>query len=142
MFELLPFEHRNSALYNFFNHFDDDFFNTTDKDFAPCRTDIRDLGDKFVLEAELPGFQKDEVKINIENGCMTLTAQHSAQSEEKGKDGAYIRRERRMNSLSRSFDVSNIDEAAITAKFENGVLTLELPKKTPAKPLPKQVPIA
>lgn len=140
MFDLIPFEHRNAGLFNLFDHFDDDFFNTNENSFSPCRTDIRDAGDHYVLEAELPGFQKDEIKIDIDKDCMTLSAQHVAQNDEK-KNGTYIRRERRVSSLSRSFDVSTIDTDSISAKYEDGVLTLVLPKKSAQKPQAKQISI-
>jgi HSP20 family protein len=141
MFDLIPFEHRNAGLFDFFNHFDDDFFNSTQNSFAPCRTDIRDEGNQYVLEAELPGFSKEEINVNVENDCMTLTAQHKEDSEQKDNAGNYIRRERRMNSLSRSFDISGINTEKITASFENGVLTMHMPKNEETKPLPKQITI-
>ncbi|HCA72257.1 MAG TPA: hypothetical protein DHW78_07910 [Ruminococcaceae bacterium] len=141
MFDLIPFEHHNAGLFDFFNHMNDDFFNSVENDFSPCRTDIRDEGDKYVVDAELPGFKKDEIHVSIENDCMTLAAQHKDDREEKDQKSNYIRRERRMSSLSRSFDISGINADGITAKFENGVLSMTLPKKAENKPLPKQVTI-
>ena len=141
MFDLIPFEHRNAGLFDFFNHFDDDFFNSVENNFSPCRTDFRDEGSKYVLEAELPGFQKEEIAINVVNDCLTLAAQHKDENEQKDKAGNYIRRERRMSGMSRSFDISGIDTAKISASFENGILTMDLPKKEEAKQLPKQIPI-
>ena len=144
MFELIPFERRNSGLFNLFDHLDDDFFNVNESGFAPCRTDIRDIGDKYVLEAELPGFKKEEIAIDIDKDCLTISATHK---EENNADGGskveapYIRRERRMASLTRSFDVSTIDTNSISAKYENGVLTMELPKKSAQKPQTKQIVI-
>lgn len=141
MFDLIPFEHRNAGLFDFFNHFDDDFFNSVENSCSPCRTDIRDEGSKYVLEAELPGFSKEEISLNVENDCMTLVAQHKDESEQKDKAGNYIRRERCMNSLSRSFDISGIDSEKIAANFQNGVLIMELPKKEETKQLAKQITI-
>ena len=140
MFDLIPFEHRNAGLFDFFNHYDDDFFRAAENAMAPCRTDIRDEGDKYVVEAELPGFSKEEVQVSVDNDCMTLTAQHN-ESNEKKDDSNYIRRERVANSMSRSFDVSGIDTDRIAAKFENGVLTLNLPKKAETQPTAKQITI-
>lgn len=141
MFDLIPFTHPTDSMFDFFNHFDDDFFRAAENNFSPCRTDIRDEGNQYVVEAELPGFSKEEISLNLENGCMTLTAQHQEKNDQKDKNGNYIHRERRMNSLCRSFDVTDIDTNKINAKFENGVLTMQLPKKEATKPLPQQITI-
>ncbi len=138
MFDLIPFENRNSNLFRWLDRFDDDFFKTTENSFSPCRVDIQDLGDRFLLEAELPGFKKEEIKIDLDKDCLTLSAQHAEQQEDKGN---YIRRERRTTGLSRSFDVSSIDTDHIGATFENGVLTLTLPKKSAQKPQARRITI-
>lgn len=141
MFDLVPFTHPADSMFDFFNHFDDDFFRAAENSFSPCRTDVRDEGNQYVVEAELPGFSKEEISLNLENGCMTLAAQHQEKNDQKDKNGNYIHRERRMNSLCRSFDVTDIDTDKISAKFENGVLTMQLPKKEATKPLPQQITI-
>ena len=74
MFDLIPFENRNSNLFRWLDRFDDDFFKTTENSFSPCRVDIQDLGDRFLLEAELPGFKKEEIKIDLDKDCLTLSA--------------------------------------------------------------------
>ena len=130
MFGMIPFDHRDSSLFDMFDNFERSFFgaNNTASSF---RTDIRDEGDKFILEAELPGFKKD--------GILTIAAQHSTENEEK-KD-SYIRRERKYGSFSRSFDVSGIQEDRITAAYNNGVLELTLPKAQPVVPAARQIDI-
>ncbi len=139
MFDLIPFEQRSRNLFDYFNRMSQDFFGDFDKDISPCRTDILDKGDKFVLKADLPGFNKEDIHINIAGDTLTLTAEHSEDTNEDGKD--FIRRERRYGSLSRSFDISNIDTDGIAASYEKGVLELELPKREAALPPARQIEI-
>ena len=124
MFELTPYSTRRSMMdpFNFFS----DFFGTNN---APMelRTDITDKGDSFVLEADLPGFKKDDIKIDLENDRLTIKAERRSEHEEN-KNGC-IRRERHFGSFERSFDVSGIDTANIKASCTDGVLTLTLPKR-------------
>lgn len=132
MFGLTPYERRNNNIgyYNPFKEleeFERSFFSP--RTFEAFKTDIRDEGDKFVLEAELPGFDKNDISINLCDGMLTISAEHSDSNDKKDKEGNYIRRERSYGSFSRSFDVTNIDETAIGAEFKNGVLELTLPKK-------------
>ena len=137
MFELTPYSTRRSV-YDPFNFFSD-FFGTNN---APMelRTDISDRGDSFVLEADLPGFKKDDIKIDLENDRLTISAERKDEHEEKGKNG-YIRRERSYGSFTRSFDVSGIDTAAISAAYTDGVLTLTLPKRPELVPENRQIAI-
>ena len=124
MFELTPYSTRRSVMdpFNFFN----DFFGTNN---APMelRTDISDKGDTFVLEADLPGFKKDDIKIDLENDRLTIKAERH--SEHEDNRNGYVRRERHFGSFERSFDVSGIDTSGIRANYTDGVLTLTLPKR-------------
>ena len=124
MFELTPYSTRRSVMdpFNFFN----DFFGTNN---APMelRTDISDKGDAFVLEADLPGFKKDDIKIDLENDRLTIKAERH--SEHEDNRNGYVRRERHFGSFERSFDVSGIDTSGIRANYTDGVLTLTLPKR-------------
>ena len=129
MFGMIPFE-RSDNLFNTLDNFERNFFGSSSAA-STFRTDIRDVGDKFVLEAELPGFAKEDIRLHVKDGILTITAQHKESSEEKDKKGTYIRRERRYGSFTRSFDISGIQEHAITAAYHNGVLELELPKVQP-----------
>ena len=124
MFELTPYSTRRSV-YDPFNFFSD-FFGTNN---APMelRTDITDKGDSFVLEADLPGFKKDDIKIDLENDRLTIKAERRSEHEDN-KNGC-IRRERHFGSFERSFDVSGIDTSGIKANYTDGVLTLTLPKR-------------
>ena len=124
MFELTPYSTRRSV-YDPFNLFND-FFGSSSAP-AELRTDITDTGDAFVLEADLPGFKKENIKIDLENDRLTIKAERRSEHEEN-KNGC-IRRERHFGSFERSFDVSGIDTANIKASCTDGVLTLTLPKR-------------
>lgn len=91
-------------------------------------TDIQDEGDHYLLEAELPGFKKEDIKIDLDGDCMTISATRQSKSEEKK---GMLRQERSYGSFRRSFDVSDIDADNIGAAYEDGVLKLTLPKKQP-----------
>ncbi len=144
MFGITPYERRNSDLM-FFNpfreleDFEKNFFRTSAP--AAFRTDIRDEGKEYVLEAELPGFDKSDIGIDVNDGYLTITASHSEEKDEKDKKGNYLRRERSYGSVSRSFDVSEIEEEAISAKFNNGVLELILPKKAEKAQISRKIEI-
>ena len=114
--------------------FNDPFFDFDRRFFAPAKatpssfkTDIKDNGDSFLLEAELPGFKKEDISLDIDGDILTLTAKRTESKEEK--DGKYLRRERSYGEYSRSFDISEINVEKADATYENGILTLTLPKK-------------
>ena len=108
---------------------------------SSCKTDIRDDGDKYVLESELPGFEKEDIKLDINGTQLTIAAEHSTNNDEKDDKGNYIRRERTFGSYKRSFDIGDIDTEGINAEYKNGILTIELPKKTPEAPVAKRLEI-
>ena len=108
---------------------------------AEFRTDVKDEGDAFVLEADLPGFDKENIHLDVEGDVLTITAERHSEHEDKDKRGKFICCERSYGSYSRAFDVSGIVADGIKAKFENGVLTLTMPKKTPALPTSKRLEI-
>lgn len=131
MFELTPFVRRSTP---FFRGFEDDFFNS--EPIKPFKTDIKDLGDNIRLEADLPGVKKEDIKIDIENKYLTISAERKSEKEDKDEKGNFIRRERSYGSFSRSFDISGIESEKISAKYEDGVLILTMPKKE--KELPEK----
>ena len=133
MFGMIPFERRDDNFFDIFDNFEKKFFGSTNATLPAFRTDIRDQGDKFLLEAELPGFGKDNI--------LSIKAQHKEESGEKDDKGNYIRRERRYGSFARTFDVTGIDESAISASYENGILSLTLPKQVPVQPERRQIAI-
>ena len=134
MFGLTPYE-RND-LWNPFREFEKDFSSVN-----RCRTDIRDEGGKYILECEMPGFNKEDIKIDVNGSALTLCAEHKSENDEKNKNGEYIRRERSYGSYCRSFDISNIDESAIEAEYTNGVLKVTLPKKAEQQPETKRIEV-
>lgn len=140
MYGLTPFERKGYDLFNAFHDFEKDFFGS-ETPFNSCKTDIKDKGDKFVLEAELPGFDKQDIHLDIDGGFLTLTAERKSENEEKDEDGKYIRRERSYGSYRRSFDISNVNTDMIDAEYKNGVLTVSLPKKEIAPPETKRLEI-
>ena len=125
---MVPFEYRDRNLFDAFDKFERSFFQNSSVDLPAFRTDIRDTGDKYVLEAELPGFSKEDISLDLKDGILTISAEHTENNDQKDDNGSYIRRERRYGSFRRSFDVTGIDENAITAAYQDGVLELSLPK--------------
>ena len=140
MFGMIPFERHENNLFDAFDNFERNFFGSTSSA-VTFRTDIRDEGDRFVLEAELPGFRKEDIQLHLKDGILTVSAQRTASSEEKDQQGNYIRRERRFGSFARSFDVAGIDEESISAAYQDGILELTLPKAKPAAPAVRQITI-
>ena len=139
MFELRPYRrHQNEIAYNPFREMEDferkffeepfgTFFRSGD--IAEFKTDITDEGDYYVLESDLPGFDKNDIHLDLSDNTLTINAERHSEHEHKDKKDKYIRVERSYGKYSRQFDVSSIDTDNIKAKYENGVLSLTLPKK-------------
>lgn len=126
MFDLVPFTHRENNLFSYLDNMEKNFFGDMQHEFPIFRTDIIDNGDRFVLKAELPGYKKEEIKIDVKENTLTISAEHHDETEDK-KDN-YIRRERRSGSFVRTFDISNIKGDEISADYNEGILSLHLPK--------------
>lgn len=139
MFGMIPFDRSDNNIFDLFDNFEKQFFNNTNASLPAFRTDIRDQGDKFLLEAELPGFHKEDISLDLKEGILTIKAEHKEAQEQK--QGEYIRRERRTGSFARSFDVSGIDESGISAAYKNGILEVTLPKQAPVVPESRQIDI-
>lgn len=103
------------------------------------KTDIQEHDDGYTLEMDLPGFKKEEIQIELNNGYMTISAAKGLDEDEKDKkSGKYIRRERYTGSCQRSFYVGeDVTEEDIKAEFKHGLLKLFVPKKE-AKPAVEQ----
>lgn len=102
------------------------------------KTDVRETKDSYELDIDLPGFKKDEVKVDLKDGYLTISASKGLDKDEQDKKGRYIRRERYAGQCSRSFYVGDGLEAKdVHAKFEDGILRISTPKATP-KELPQQ----
>lgn len=141
MFGMIPFERSDDNFFDLFDNFERKFFGNSNAAIPDFRTDIRDAGDRFVLEAELPGFNKEDIKLDVKDGILTISAQHTENKDEKDDKGSYIRRERRYGSFTRSFDITGVDDEHITASYNNGVLELNLPKAVPVAPEAKRIAI-
>lgn len=144
MFELVPYTRkRNVTFYNPFDELEDMqrrfFGETAVRDF---KTDIRDEGEHYLLEADLPGFKKEDISVDIEGDTLTIHAERSESTEEKDSKGNYIKRERSYGSFSRSFDMTGIRVEDIAAAYENGVLKLTMPKKQETLPTSRKLEIA
>ena len=141
MFGMLPFERHEDNFFDVFDNFERKFFGNSSANLPAFRTDIKDADDRFVLEAELPGFDKEDISLDVKDGILTISAQHKEEKEDKDEKGQYIRRERRYGSFTRSFDITGIDESGITAAYQNGVLELTLPKSQPVIPEARRIAI-
>ena len=106
------------------------------------KTDVRELDDGYEIIIDLPGFKKDEIGIELENGYLTVSAAKGLDKDEEDKKGKYIRKERYAGAMQRSFYVGeNLTDEDIKAKYENGILRLSVPKK-PAKAVEAKKTIA
>ena len=141
MFELMPFGYRRVSAYNPFRDFEEMSRSFWDNNnVSAFRTDITEKDGKYVLEADLPGFKKEDISVDIDKDCLTITAEHKSEEKEENAD-SYIRRERYYGSYTRSFNVKGIDPEAITAAYNDGVLTLTMPKKEPEVPAARRLEI-
>ena len=143
MFELIPFDRhfRSASSFDPFRMFDE--MDRRLMNAAPAvsafRTDVLDTGDAFKLECELPGFKKEDIKLDVENDCLTISAERKAENKDE-KDN-YIKRERFYGSFTRCFDVSGINVDAIEASYTDGMLNVLLPKKAAEVPASRRLEI-
>ena len=93
------------------------------------KTDVRETENSYELDVDLPGFKKDEVTVNLEDGYLTISAAKGLDREEKNRKGKYIRQERYAGSCSRSFYVGDVQPKEVSAKYEDGILRVSLPKR-------------
>ena len=130
--------------------FNDDFFRgnlpsfrllpEAGTDIGNIAVDIKETDTGYTVKADFPGLSKDDIEVSVDNNVLTIAAEHKDEAEEK-EGGRIIRQERRYGRYSRSFNLGkNIDEGKIKAEFDNGVLTLVVPKGDVA-PARKQIPI-
>ena len=94
------------------------------------KTDVRETDNSYELDIDLPGFKKDEIKVELDNGYLSISAAKGLDKDEEKKDGKYIRRERYAGRMNRTFYVgSQLTQQDIQAKFEDGILKISVPKK-------------
>lgn len=110
--------------------FDDFMFPSMKDDFGKMRCDIYEKDGIYNLEMDIPGFDKKDVQIEIDdNDYLTVTAEKKSESNEEDENKNYIRKERSYGKYQRSFYVGGIDKEKIEANFENGILKVSMPKK-------------
>ncbi|MDU7339105.1 MAG: Hsp20/alpha crystallin family protein [Clostridium sp.] len=107
----------------------------------PMKTDVKELPDAYEICVDLPGFQKNEIHVDLSNGYLTIRASREMSKEEKDIDGHYLRQERYGGACSRSFYVGDIRPDEIHVKYDNGILKLTLPKSRTAA-LPESTEIS
>ena len=132
---------RNNDFDLFGDMFRDPFF--TDDESKIMKTDIKEKKDKYIIDIDLPGYEKENIKMSVEDGYLTVNATVNSNKEEK-EEGKFVRKERYMGSCSRSFYVGEaVESEDIKASFKNGTLKKEIPKKDEKKELPekKYIPI-
>lgn len=134
---------------------DKDFDELFDSFFRPVRRneggalermpamDITEKDDHYLIHADMPGLNKEDIAIEVHDGVLSLRGEHQEESEEKQEEGKVIRRERRVGRYVRSLTVGDtINEDAIEASYKDGVLTVKLPKKVAPEPKKIQVNVA
>lgn len=132
---LIPF---NSNRPDYFGSFFDDFYDMLDDFFADSRmfrrnyagtfrVDVKDNDNEYVVAADLPGIRKDEIDVAVNEGTLSISVNRNEEKEDKNE--RYIHRERRCSSMTRSIYLGDIEQTGITAKLEDGVLRITVPKK-------------
>lgn len=103
------------------------------------KTDIRERKDSYIIDVDLPGFSKENIKIDVTDGYLTINAKMSSENNKEEKKEKFLRRERYFGECSRSFYVGeNVEPEDIKASFKNGILSLEIPKKEEKEKLPEK----
>ena len=126
---LTGYNRSNNSLDFFENAFDDFFRPFYGWDRMPAmKTDIQEKDGKYLLEVDLPGYDKKDINVSLEDGYLTVSANTNKNVEEKDKNKNYIRRERQFGSCSRSFYVGDVNQEDISASYDNGILNISFPK--------------
>lgn len=105
------------------------------------KTDVRETENTYEVDIDLPGFKKDEIKVDLKDGYLTVSAAKGLDRDKQDKDGKYIRQERYAGACSRSFYVGDVESTDVSAKYEDGILKISLPKHV-KKELPSSTTIA
>ena len=114
--------------------FDDEFFNIKSSKNEIMKTDIKEHKDHYEMITDLPGFEKDDIKVSVENGYLTVSAKVNNENENKENHGRIVRKERYYGECQRSFYIGDgIKENDIKAAYNNGVLKISIPKKEELK---------
>ena len=105
------------------------------------KTDVRETENTYEVDVDLPGFKKDEISVDLKDGYLTISAAKGLDKDQKDQNGKYIRQERYAGAISRSFYVGDVQPEQVSAKYEDGILQISLPK-VEKKELPKSTTIA
>ena len=135
MFSMMPYRYNRVARrvpenQEFMNPFFEDFFRPffSQDNYTGLKVDVEDKDDHYELTCDLPGVSRDNLKVDVDEGVMTISA--TLNEEKEDKEHNYVYRERRTGSVSRSFRLDGVKEDGITAEFKDGVLKMILPKET------------
>lgn len=148
MFDMIPFKRNNSIkrgddiFDTFFNNFlnDNMFYPSNVSTFGNgFKVDLKEDENNYIIAADLPGINKENIDINFENNYLTISAKR--QNDIEDKTGNYVRRERRYGEFKRSFYIDNVDENTIDASFKDGELKVTLPKKEKVKATQRKIDI-
>ena len=149
MFGLVPFNRRanNIAVRNdpfdlanvFDDFFSDSFMPAFFTSANPIKADVRETDKEFIVEADMPGVKKEDIRLDLRDGVLTIGVEHNEQTNEEKEN--YIRKERRYGSYSRTFHVDGVNQENVSAKYNDGVLTVNLPKVEEEKPKSHKIDI-
>lgn len=141
MSNLIPRHHSEPAR-TARNFFGDDFFNPFffggDLRSMAFSIDVREIGNEYILEAELPGLKREDIHVDIDDGILSISAEWK-NGRENGEGENYIINERRAGRVQRTFTLENVVEDQITADYNDGVLTVKLPKREQSQRAPRRI---
>ena len=139
MFGLIPYT--NTARRNYMTPFANEFFRSFFETGTPAgfRVDVKDEGTHYLMEAELPGTKKEDVKVTVENGVLTISTDTNTENEQRSNN--YVYRERRTGTMQRAFSLEGVAEDGITGEYKDGVLRLTLPKLADTAPARREIAI-
>ena len=145
MFGLIPFRMTRgnnttiSSLTDLFDNFFNDDFTAAFNGSNDIKADVRETNEAYLVEAELPGVNKDDLRLDYDNNYLTISAMKNETFEDRQDN--YLRQERHYGQIARSFYFDNVDKNQIQARFQNGVLDIILPKRTIGRPSYNGIPI-
>lgn len=139
MFDLMPIGKNDNSLFRSLEQLERSLFENAWSGFSPFCTDIIEKEDHYRLQAELPGMNKEDISIQADGNTLTIQARHDDICEESNEQ--FVRKERRFGSFSREFRIPDVACDQITASYQNGILELILPKKSPAEQITNRIQI-
>ena len=143
MSTLIPYRYRNQLTRPETTSFMDDFFRPffgLDNFTSTFSVDVKDEGDKYVLEADLPGVKREDVNVDVNDGVLTISAEWNTEKKDERRHG-YVINERRSGRASRSFTLENVKENEISAEYKDGVLRLTMPNINETEKVARRIEI-